>query len=131
MSPSEPTLLIVEDEADIRELLGTELKMEGFHVETAENGRVALDAMERRRFDLVITDLKMPVVGGLAVLAQAKRVNPPIPVIVATGWASAGSADVCRASGAEVVLLKPFDLDEMIGNVKRLLNARSVAPQVS
>ena len=84
MASSRPSsrILVVDDEESIRDLLERILTGEGYNVTLASSGEQAIDLLGADTFDLIITDSKMPGVGGLAVLAAANRVDPPLPVIV-------------------------------------------------
>ena len=69
-----PSILVVDDEKVIRDMLADLLDMEGFHVRTAEDGQSALDELSRAHYDLILSDLKMPKMGGIALLDQIGRV---------------------------------------------------------
>lgn len=117
------TILIVDDEYLIAEILGFALEDEGFVVEKASNGRKALDALRACPVDLVITDYMMPVLNGEE-LAQAIRDElhlTGLPVILMSG-AQASQGRV-RPELFEAVFDKPFDMDKMIAKVRTLLQA--------
>jgi CheY-like chemotaxis protein len=111
-------ILIVDDERGIREMLHYELSLEGFDVETADSGMAAIEALRRRRFDLAVTDLKMPGMDGVATVEALRAIDPDIAVIVATGYASVQTAVACMKKGAFDYITKPYDLDDL----KRLLD---------
>ncbi|WP_252088831.1 response regulator [Pseudomonas sp. MWU13-3659] len=116
------TILIVDDEYLIADILGFALEDEGFLVEKASNGRKALDALKEKRVDLVITDYMMPVQNGLE-LAQAIREElqlPDLPVILMSG-AQASLGRDCPKKLFAAVFDKPFDMDRMIAKVRELL----------
>jgi len=108
-------VLIVEDEADIRELLSEYFRARNYEVVGAADGRAALLALEREpdRFSLVITDLHLPGVDGLAVLRAARSVNPRAYVVIVTGFASLDSAIQAVRLGAYDYLTKPFSLGQI------------------
>lgn len=107
-------ILVVDDEHDVREGLGKLLEMEGYDVTTAENGLVAVERAKLQRFDLVLTDLRMPGMDGVETLMELKRLHPGMPVIVVTAYASDETAARCEHEGAYGYVMKPFDLDELL-----------------
>ena len=84
-------ILVVDDEIMIQTLLDEVLSEEGYDVTTASNGKEAIELLERHSFDLVITDIVMPVLNGIEVLLAAKRIDIHYPVIVITGYHSVDS----------------------------------------
>ena len=108
-------VLIVEDEADIRELLSEYFRARHYDVVGAADGRAALLAIEREpdRFTLIITDLHLPGVDGLAVLRAARAANPLTYVVIVTGFASLDSAIQAVRLGAYDYLTKPFSLGQI------------------
>ncbi|MDF9617079.1 response regulator [Pseudomonas entomophila] len=115
------TILIVDDEYLIADILGFALEDEGFLVEKASNGHKALDALKEKRVDLVITDYMMPVRNGLE-LARAIREDPQLPdlpVILMSGAQASQGRDCPELFAA--VFDKPFDMDRMIAKVRELL----------
>lgn len=115
-------ILVVDDEADIRELLKELLTMMGFGVTTAENGREALDILAQSRPDLILLDILMPVMSGLGFLKmrQADPLLRTIPVLVMT--ASMNLRDVPPT--ADAVIPKPFPLDDLMRQIRELAVAR-------
>jgi DNA-binding NtrC family response regulator len=107
------SVLVIDDERGIREMLRYELSQDGFDVEMAENGLAAVEAVKRRKFDLAITDLKMPGMDGVATVEALRSLDPKIEVIVATGYASVETAVACMKRGAYDYIQKPFDLTEL------------------
>ena len=101
-------ILVIDDEGDIRDTLDMFLSMEGYEVSTAENGARGLEQAQDKRFDVAITDLKMPGLSGPDTVAALKRAQPALSVIVVTGYVSEESATRCRAEGASQILQKPF-----------------------
>lgn len=115
------TILIVDDEYLIADILGFALEDEGFSVEKASNGRKALEVLQEKRVDLVITDYMMPLLNGEElVLAIRKELQlPDLPVILMSGaQASQGRPDLFAAA-----FDKPFDVDKLIAKVRELLGA--------
>ena len=117
-------LLVVDDERSMRELLSIVLRREGYDVTLAENGRRAVELLERGRFDLLVSDIKMPDVTGVDVLRAAKRLDPDILGIMVTAFASADTAIEAMRLGAHDYLSKPFDVDELKIKVRNALEQR-------
>ena len=120
------TILIIDEEKNIREGLGTALELEGYDVKLAENGEIGLKLIEKGDIDLVITDLRMPGISGEEVIAKVAGESPGIPVIVLTGHGSIDSAVTAMRNGAYDFLTKPLNLDRLILIVKRALAGREL-----
>lgn len=113
-------ILVAEDEEiTLKHLLNT-LKREGYEVTGARNGREAIELLQKERFDVVITDIKMPEMSGMDVLERAKEIDHDIEVLIITGFGSIGSAVEAMKKGAYDYITKPFDLDELIIKVKNI-----------
>ena len=123
------TLLIIDDEKNIREGLGANFEMEGYNVKLAENGQQGLEFISKGDIDLVITDLRMPGISGEEVLRKVTTETPGIPVIVLTGHGSIDSAVDAMRNGAYDFLTKPLNLDQLTMIVKRALEARELSLQ--
>ncbi|MBA1189287.1 response regulator [Pseudomonas entomophila] len=119
-----PTILVVDDEYLIADILGFALEDEGFHVFTASNGRAALEMLGAQSIDLVITDYMMPVLNGqeLVTAIRAEPTLSKLPVILMSG-AQANQAQVGPAAFC-AVFEKPFDVWRMIAKVRELLEGR-------
>ena len=117
-------LLVVDDERSMRELLSIVLRREGYDVTLAENGQTALHQLERARFDLLISDIKMPDMSGVDVLRAAKQIDRDILGIMITAFASADTAIEAMRLGAHDYLSKPFDVDELKIKVRNALEQR-------
>ncbi|MEJ2695783.1 MAG: sigma-54 dependent transcriptional regulator [Candidatus Sulfobium sp.] len=113
-------VLVAEDEEiTLKHLLNT-LTKEGYQVTGAGDGRAALEEISRDHFDVLITDIKMPVINGIELLGKAKEKDPEIEVLVITGFGSIGSAVEAMKKGAYEYITKPFDLDELILKVRNI-----------
>ena len=117
-------ILVVDDERSMRELLAIVLGREGYEVVVAENGRQALDELERRPVDLLISDIHMPDMTGLDVLRTAKGMNPDLAGIMVTAFASTETAIEALRMGAYDYIHKPFNVDEL----KIVVTRRARAP---
>lgn len=107
-------VLIVDDEPLLREELAEALEMEGFDVSTADSVPDALSKMDGAQFDTVVTDLKMPKFGGLALLKQLNEDNFTGIVVVVSGHGAESSREEAMALGAHACFAKPLDVDELI-----------------
>lgn len=106
-------ILVVDDEQGLRDLLSYELGIMGFMVQTASDGVEAVEMVEKQKFDLVISDIKMPRMDGLAALEQIKKIDPNIEVIMATGFGTIDMAVRAMKKGAYDFIQKPYNLEEM------------------
>jgi len=108
-------ILVVDDEVQIREMLRNNLtQMGGFPVEVAAGGVEALEKIEKDVFDLVLTDLKMPEMGGMDLLKALKATRPEIMVIIMTAFGSIETAVEAMRTGADDYITKPIDFNELL-----------------
>jgi len=112
-------VLVVDDEVVIREILADFLTMEGFYVRTAEDGGSALVELSRDRFDLVLSDLKMPNMGGLELLSAIRKHTPHVVTIIMTGFGTVETAIEAMKQGAYDYVLKPFKVEEVVHTIRR------------
>ena len=113
-------LLVVDDEKNIRAGLGKSLELDGYNVLLAAQGREALDLVESNEIDLIIADLRMPVMSGEQLLKSMTASYPSIPVIILTGHGSIESAVNSMRDGAYDYLLKPINVEEMAVLTERI-----------
>jgi len=118
-------ILVVDDEAAIRNFLVRVLQIGGYHVQSASNGNEALKRLENTRYDLLLTDIKMDQVDGVELLRTAKRHYPDLAVILLTGHASVPSAVAALRHGAHDYLLKPAKNEDILLTVSEALNDRA------
>jgi CheY-like chemotaxis protein len=119
------TILVIEDEAPIRENLQRFLRFEGYAVETAENGAIGLDTLQTTLPDLILCDVMMPVMTGFELLVEVKK-NPAlatIPFVFLTASAEKDCVEKGLAMGANAYVTKPFELGQVLRLVKEWLNA--------
>ena len=121
-----PRILVVDDERSMRELLAIVLQREGYDVLLAENGRAAIETLEREPVDLLISDIKMPDMSGVEVLRAAKRVDHDILGIMITAFASTETAVEAMRLGACDYLSKPFDIDLLKMKVREKVENRQL-----
>jgi len=122
-------ILVVDDEKGIREGCKRILTSEGYAVDTAENGKVGLEMIETKPYDLLLVDLMMPVMGGLEMMAQVQQTHPDIIMIVITGFATIETAVDAMKSGAYDYVPKPFTPDQLLAVVNRGLETRRLRIQ--
>ena len=120
-------ILVVDDEAILRDAMAEALGRAGHSVEAFDSGRPAMDRFAAEGFDLVISDLKMPVMDGLSVLEEAKRVAPDVPVVLVTAHGTVEGAVGAMKRGAYDYIIKPFKLDELELLVARALEHRTLS----
>ncbi len=117
-------ILILEDEAPIRNALARYLEQIGYAVEAAENGRIGLEKLRAGTFDLAISDIMMPEMGGLSFLEKAKSERPDLDVIMVTGYGDTAIAVDAMKNGAADFVTKPFQFDYLESIVRRLIERR-------
>ena len=123
------TVLIIDDEENIRNGLAANFELEDYEVKTASNGKDGLDLVAKGDIDLVITDLRMDGISGEEVVKRVTTETPGIPVIVLTGHGSIDAAVDAMKSGAYDFLTKPLNLDQLNLIVKRALENRELSLQ--
>src|SRR5205823_6285912 len=122
--PAQGSVLIIDDEAEIRESLQTLLEIEGYEVETAINGEDGLSRLGERPFDLVLLDLALPGRSGLDILPEIRAVDPQISVIMITAYGTVEDAVRAMQSGATNFLQKPWDNEKLLADVRAAVGRR-------
>jgi response regulator RpfG family c-di-GMP phosphodiesterase len=117
-----PTILVVDDERVIREILSDFLSVEGYVVRTVEDGVEALKELQRRSYNLVISDLKMPNMNGLELIEQITNLGIPVLTVIMTGFGTVETAIEAMKQGAYDYILKPFKVEEVVHIVQRGLD---------
>ncbi|MBU4263994.1 MAG: sigma-54 dependent transcriptional regulator [Proteobacteria bacterium] len=120
------TILVVDDEPNYLIILAEILRDEGFEVFAAENGEKALEIVRSTDLDLVLTDMQMPVMGGMELLRQIKTINRNLPVIMLTAYGEVDKAVAAMREGAFNYLTKPFKNDELIANITKAVEHYSL-----
>ncbi len=113
------SILIVDDEPNYLIVLSELMREEGFEVYTAPGGKEALEIVREVDLDLAISDMQMPEMDGLQLLAEIKKINADLPVIIVTAYAEIEKAVTAMQSGAFSYLAKPFSNDELIININK------------
>lgn len=116
------SILVVDDEEALRTVLSSELASEGYQVESAGDGDEAISIIEKKQYDLVLLDIKMPKVDGFEVLKFIKKSFPAIKVIMLTAFADLKNAIESKKLGAEDFISKPYDLVDLLTTIERVLS---------
>jgi two-component system response regulator AtoC len=125
------SVLVVDDDAQIRSLLTDLLKANGYTVRPAKTGAEALAAVAKQRPELVMMDIKLPDQDGLDVLKAMKRDRPELEVIVMTAFGGSSSAIKAMEHGAYDYVTKPFDIDDLLATLKRVFEHAQMSEEVS
>jgi DNA-binding NtrC family response regulator len=119
-----PSILVVDDELLIRDLLYDFFSSQGWDISIAENGVKALKILGGKKIDLILTDIKMPEMDGLALAAEVRQSHPEIPVVLMTGYPSVDTAvEALHAKVADYVI-KPFNINQLFKLVETQLAER-------
>ena len=120
-------ILVVDDSFATREVLADALEVQGYEVQTATDGRQAWDLVRQNptAYDVVLSDVTMPRMDGLALLARIRREAPRIPVILMTGHPDPAIPVQAQRLGAVAVLLKPWGLEQLYQTLRRALSERA------
>ncbi len=121
---AEGRILIIDDEAEVRESLDTLLTLEGFEVEQADSAETGLHLVERRAFDLVLLDVALPGMNGIQALEHILRMDPALPVLMITAYASVENAVAAMRAGARNYLTKPWDNEKLLAEIRNTINTR-------
>ena len=114
-------VLVVDDESSIRELLQKTLALAEYEVDTAPDGRAAMERLRLGSYDLLIADLKMPGMDGLTLIREAKRLKTDLPIIIITGFSTESSAIEAVNLGVAGYLTKPFRVPQVLAAAARAL----------
>jgi DNA-binding NtrC family response regulator len=123
-TPAAGSVLIIDDEAEIRESLQTLLEMEGYEVETAATGTQGLNRIGQRAFDLILLDLALPDRNGLDILADMHTQDPGMAVIMITAYGTVENAVKAMQSGAVNFIQKPWDNEKLLADVRAAVARR-------
>jgi DNA-binding NtrC family response regulator len=116
-----PRILVADDEEAVRELLARTLALGEYDVRTVAGGQSAIDLLRTERFQLLITDLRMPGIDGLAVIREARRLYANLPVVIITGFSSEASAIEAINLGVSGYLTKPFRVAKVLAVAAKVL----------
>jgi CheY-like chemotaxis protein len=118
------TILVIDDDDRVRALLKDILVFGGHQVIEASDGIVGMKCLEEGRFDMVLTDLGMPIMNGWEVARWVKNKSPQIPVGLITGWGINLEEEKVKESGVDLIIPKPFQVKEILEAVSRFSNSR-------
>lgn len=123
MSDTRPGILIAEDDEEIRNLLTLVFELENFSVYEAEDGQAALDLFSEHTeaIQVVVTDLGLPVVGGIDLIESIRHISPTVKIIGASGFGHDNIRSKVLASGGDAFLAKPFVTAELLALAKKLI----------
>jgi two-component system, NtrC family, response regulator GlrR len=127
---SAASLLVVDDDQNMADLVQQKLQAAAFEVTTASSGRAALRAVRGNAFDLCILDLRLADVDGMSLMGELRSIHPDMPVIILTGYGSVESAVAAMQEGAYSYLTKPFNAQELLLQISRALENRRLNSEV-
>jgi DNA-binding NtrC family response regulator len=123
-------ILVVDDEEIIRDSFSFVLEKEGYTVENAENGQVALNKIQKEPFDIIITDLEMPEMKGIELLERVRVLSPQSFVLIITAYASIETAIAALRKGASDYIIKPLEFEDILFRINRLLEHRKLELEI-
>src|SRR5512147_3084025 len=129
MTDSSPEILLVDDDPDLLQLINLRLSASGYQVRTAESGELALGQLAVRRPHLVITDLRMAGMDGLALFERIHATQPSLPVIILTAHGTIPDAVAATRRGVFGFLTKPFDAKELLAQVEQAIRLSAVSTE--
>lgn len=115
-------ILVVDDDAGIRKTLSKILEMEGYLVETAKNGKEAIETSKKRFFNAALIDIRLPDMDGTELIDRLKDTEPKTVKIIVTGFPSVKNAVEAVNRGADGYVLKPFDVDKLLAIIRKQLS---------
>ena len=121
---AKPSILVVDDELLIRDLLYDFFTGHGWDISVAEDGEMALKIMQDKDFDLVLTDIKMPEMDGLDLTRQVKDSHPDLPVVLMTGFPSVDTAVEALRTKVDDYVIKPFNINQLYKLVEEKVKIR-------
>ncbi|MFT5700002.1 MAG: two-component system response regulator AtoC [Desulforhopalus sp.] len=121
-----PRILLAEDDEIMRISVSDSLKKQGWQVEEAKDGLQALALFERHQYNLIISDIRMPGMDGLTLLKKIRQQSPDTAIVIMTAYGSVDAAIDCLRQGATDYVLKPFDMDDLIIRISRILETQEV-----
>lgn len=122
MQQKKLSILLVEDEENLQEALRLNFEMEGYEVTSAYDGAAALEAVRNEYFDLIILDVMLPEIDGISVCENIRLSNTEIPILILSAKNSSADRVLGLKKGADDYLTKPFDLEELLLRVNKLIN---------
>ena len=121
---NQPSILVVDDELLIRDLLYDFFAGQGWSISVAENGDKALDVIAHKPVDLVLSDIRMPEMDGLALTEELRRSHPEIPVVLMTGYPSVDTAVSALRHRVVDYVIKPFNINQLYKTIDAALREK-------
>ena len=118
------SILVVEDSDPLRDLMCLILEEDGYHVESARNGQEGFELFTQKHFDMVFTDLMMPVMDGCEMAEKIKNINNKIPIVLVTAWAMDYSECELRSRGIDHIVKKPYHDMQLLQLVREEIGAK-------
>lgn len=122
-------ILVIDDEADMRNNLADALEKEGYRVKTAKDGHEAIERIKAQTFNVVIMDIRIPGINGIEALKAIKKIGPEMIVVMITAYASMETAIESMRKGAYDYVVKPFDMNKLIAIIKRGLERQRLSEE--
>ncbi len=117
---TKPRLLLVDDDKNTLDGLVKILSRDGFPVSGVQSGYEALDLLSEKKYDVVLTDIKMPGMGGLSLIHEVRKRKTPVAIVVITAYSSEKTAEEVTRCGADYFLKKPVNIEELELILERL-----------
>jgi DNA-binding NtrC family response regulator len=127
---SKPKILIVDDEERFRTTMCKLLTVRGLEASTIGEGKGALKELREKSYDVIILDVRMPEMSGIQVMAELRKLDPFIEVIIMTGYASVDTAKKIMELGAYDYLLKPYNIDELMEKIEAAYDRKCARKQL-
>lgn len=124
-------ILVVDDDESIRKALATILRDEGYVVDTAENGKEAIEKSQSKFYNLALIDVRLPNMEGTSLLTAMKETTPKMVKIIITGYPTLHNAIEATNKGADAYILKPFNVDSVLNTIKKHLKKQQEARKYS
>lgn len=131
MTKNKPSILIVEDDASIRETLSTLLQQKGYNTDTAKNGREAIQKSKAKFFNLALIDIKLPDMEGTKLLTTMHENLPKMMKIMITGYPSLENAVEALNQGADAYIIKPVKLEKLLALIEEKLEEQRQAEKMT
>ncbi|HCT29920.1 MAG TPA: hypothetical protein DIW31_04140 [Bacteroidales bacterium] len=121
-------ILVIDDNEIMRETLSDILQLENFHVIQAVNGKEGLSFIKKEHIDMLVTDIVMPEMDGIAVIIETRMLKPTLPILAISGENSALESvfEFLRLLGVNSISLKPFDIDDFVREVRCILESKKI-----
>ena len=131
MTKNQPSILIVEDDANIRETINTILQRKGYNTDTARNGQEAIQKSKAKFFNMALLDIKLPDMEGTKLLTTMHETLPKMVKIMITGYPSLENAVEALNKGANAYIIKPFNPEKLLTLIEEKLGEQSQAEKMN